>query len=226
MALVHRSLHLPGGLAFQSAVVVLFLTIRPFGINGEEDASVMPAETLPSDKIKQAAMQAFKNMDEDGDGFIPLQPMQQVWKNLCGSSLSDDDFSGKFSQVLRASGALSVKYSQLIDFLYAKDSAGDGHHAEAIPAEEFGHEASVPCSTEAPKKEGSTGGATETTEAKKVEADGTTEESKKDEAEEGYAKVEEKLGGRAGIEKFAAKSQELEKEVKRRCQGEPWRQDY
>ena len=38
----------------------------------------------------------------------------------------------------------------------------------------------------------------------------------KDEAEEGYALVEEQLGGRAGIEKYAAKSKQLSDEVKRR----------
>ena len=54
----------------------------------------------------------------------------------------------------------------------------------------------------------------------------STEAPKKDEAEEGYAKVEEQLGGRAGIEKYAAKSQSLEKEIKRRMgKKEPWRQD-
>ena len=38
----------------------------------------------------------------------------------------------------------------------------------------------------------------------------------KDEAEEGYALVEEQLGGRAGIEKYAAKSKQLSDEVERR----------
>jgi hypothetical protein len=52
------------------------------------------------------------------------------------------------------------------------------------------------------------------------------EATKKDAAEEGYTLVEKQLGGRAGIEKYAAKSQQLEAEVKRKLGGiEPWRQD-
>ena len=49
---------------------------------------------------------------------------------------------------------------------------------------------------------------------------------KKDEAEEGYAKVEEKLGGRMGIEKYGTKSKQLSDEIKRRLgDKEAWRQD-
>ena len=45
-------------------------------------------------------------------------------------------------------------------------------------------------------------------------------------AEEGYALVEEQLGGRAGIEKYGAKSKQLSNEVKRRLGNrEAWRQD-
>ena len=59
-----------------------------------------------------------------------------------------------------------------------------------------------------------------------LHAQASTEAPKKDEAEEGYAKIEEELGGRAGIEQYAAKSQTLEKEIKRRMGNkEPWRQD-
>ena len=54
----------------------------------------------------------------------------------------------------------------------------------------------------------------------------STEAPKRDEAEEGYALVEEQLGGRAGIEKYGAKSKQLSNEVKRRLGNrEAWRQD-
>ena len=47
-----------------------------------------------------------------------------------------------------------------------------------------------------------------------------------DKAEALYAEVEKKLGGHEGIKKYAAKSQQLAKEVKRRMKDkEPWRQD-
>eukprot|EP00746_Dinoflagellata_sp_MGD_P155047 gnl/MRDRNA2_/MRDRNA2_85173_c0_seq2.p1 gnl/MRDRNA2_/MRDRNA2_85173_c0~~gnl/MRDRNA2_/MRDRNA2_85173_c0_seq2.p1 ORF type:complete len:1075 (-),score=201.63 gnl/MRDRNA2_/MRDRNA2_85173_c0_seq2:64-3138(-) len=59
-----------------------------------------------------------------------------------------------------------------------------------------------------------------------VQAQASTEAPKKDEAAEGYAKIEEELGGHAGIQKHASKSQQLQKEVKRRMgDTEPWRQD-
>ena len=55
----------------------------------------------------------------------------------------------------------------------------------------------------------------------------STDASKKDEAEEGYARVEEQLGGKIGIEKFGAKSKQLSDEVKRRLGNkEAWRQEF
>ena len=112
MAIYHRMLHVPGGLAGECAILLLFIVIRPFGKGEEEDDS----------------------FEASGSGL-------QAVRSLAAS-----------------------------------------------------------------KQE--------------------TEELKRDPAEEGYAKVEEQLGGRAGIEKFAAKSQSLEKEIKRRMgKKEPWRQD-
>ena len=132
-------------------------------------------------------------------------------------------------RVIQASGACVVNCPQLIDSLFAGKAEPNKEQTEesevlldeaSAGSGEIGIASLQVDSARYLNKNAGLAG-----QVKELRDAFSSESPKRDEAEEGYAKVEEELGGRAGIDKFAEKSQKLEKEVTRRIKGEPWRQD-
>ena len=159
-------------------------------------------DAMLNEKMKSV----FARSDLDGTGLVSEDALCKFFTTQL-RMLGRDVDTGLLMSIVHAyrcsADPTMIEYISLINNLWPPSEDSDEASAGSSPGRNAGLARQVKESSEAI----------------------STESPKRDEAEEGYRKVEEELGGRAGIEKFAAKSQKLEKEVKRRIKGEPWRQD-